>query len=69
LIDQKSIVRHQVVNDLTLGRSVTESIRMLEALQHVETYGEVCPADWNKKQPAITTSQESVGNYLSRKIA
>lgn len=69
LIDQKGTVRHQVVNDLPLGRSVAESIRMLEALQHVENHGEVCPADWNKKQPAIKTSQESVGNYLAKKTA
>lgn len=67
LIDKKGTVRHQVVNDLPLGRSVTESLRMLEALQHVENHGEVCPADWSKKQPAITTTLESVGNYLAAK--
>lgn len=66
LIDQKGIVRHQVVNDLPLGRSVIETIRMLEALHHVEKHGEVCPADWNKTQSAIHPTQESVASYLQR---
>jgi len=69
LIDQKGIVRHQVVNDLPLGRSVTETLRMLEALQHVEKHGEVCPADWNKTQSAIYATQESVSNYLQKRRA
>jgi peroxiredoxin (alkyl hydroperoxide reductase subunit C) len=67
LIDKEGIVRHQVVNDLPLGRSVIETLRMLEALQHIEQNGEVCPADWNKNQEAITTTQESVGRYLSER--
>lgn len=67
LIDQQGIVRHQVVNDLPLGRSVAESIRMLEALQHVEKHGEVCPADWNKNKTAIHTTRESVGAYLANR--
>lgn len=65
LIDKEGIVRHQTVNDLPLGRSVIECIRMLEALQHVENHGEVCPADWNKSKHAIKPTQESVGSYLS----
>jgi peroxiredoxin (alkyl hydroperoxide reductase subunit C) len=67
LIDKEGIVRHQVVNDLPLGRSVIETLRMLEALQHIEQNGEVCPADWNKNQEAIITTQESVGRYLSER--
>ncbi|RZI47037.1 peroxiredoxin [Candidatus Finniella inopinata] len=69
LIDQQGVVRHQVVNDLPLGRSVTECLRMLEALQHVEKHGEVCPADWNKNQAAIQTTQASVSAYLANKTA
>ncbi len=65
LIDQQGVVRHQLVNDLPLGRSVTETLRVLEALQHVETHGEVCPADWNKNQTAIKPTLESVSSYLS----
>jgi peroxiredoxin (alkyl hydroperoxide reductase subunit C) len=64
LIDQKGIVRHQVVNDLPLGRNVDEALRMLLALQHTEKNGEVCPANWNKGGKAIQTTTESVGQYL-----
>lgn len=46
LIDKQGIVRHQVVNDLPLGRSVDEALRMVKALQYFEANGEVCPADW-----------------------
>ncbi len=69
LIDKEGIVRHQVVNDLPLGRSVNEALRMLEALQHTEQNGEVCPADWNKNEPAITATQESVAIYLLERRA
>ncbi len=48
LIDQEGVVRHQVVNDLPLGRSVDESLRMVKALQFFEENGEVCPADWKE---------------------
>lgn len=48
LIDTDGIVRHQVVNDLPLGRNVDEMLRMVDALQFTEKYGEVCPAGWNK---------------------
>jgi peroxiredoxin 2/4 len=48
LIDREGIVRHQVVNDLPLGRSVEEVLRMVDALQNYEKFGEVCPADWHK---------------------
>lgn len=65
LIDRDGIVRHQVVNDLPLGRNVDEALRMLLALQHTEKHGEVCPANWKKGLRAITTTTESVGAYLS----
>lgn len=66
LIDKEGIVRHQIVNDLPLGRNVDEAIRMVDALQHHEKHGEVCPANWNKGGDAIQTTQESVGSYLSK---
>lgn len=66
LIDREGIVRHQLVNDLPLGRSVEEALRMLEALQHVEKHGEVCPANWNKSAPAIKPTHESVSEYLKK---
>ena len=64
LIDQKGIVRHQVVNDLPLGRNVEEALRMLLALQHTEKHGEVCPANWKQGVPAIKTTTDSVAEYL-----
>ena len=48
LIDKDGVVRNQVVNDLPLGRSVDEALRMVKALQHHEQHGEVCPANWNE---------------------
>jgi alkyl hydroperoxide reductase subunit AhpC len=56
LIDQKGIVRHITINDLPLGRSVDEAIRVLDALQHFEKHGEVCPANWKPGEASIDTS-------------
>lgn len=64
LIDREGIVRHQVVNDLPLGRNVEEALRMLQALQHTEKHGEVCPANWKQGIRAIQTTTESVAEYL-----
>lgn len=66
LIDREGVVRHQVVNDLPLGRSVSEALRMLQALQHTEKYGEVCPANWTEGGEAMEATSEGVANYLSR---
>lgn len=66
LIDKEGVVRHQVVNDLPLGRSVDEALRMVDALQHFEKNGEVCPANWSKGKTAIKATHESVGEYLSK---
>lgn len=66
LIDKKGIVRHSVINDLPLGRSVDEAIRMVDALQHFEEFGEVCPANWAKGEKAMNATQESVSEYLSK---
>lgn len=65
LIDKNGVVRHQVVNDMPLGRSVEEAIRVVEALQFTEKYGEVCPANWKKGQKGMKPSQEGVSEYLS----
>ena len=65
LIDKQGVVRHEVINDLPLGRNIDEAVRMVEALQHVEEYGEVCPADWNQKKKAIKATLESVSEYLA----
>jgi peroxiredoxin (alkyl hydroperoxide reductase subunit C) len=67
LIDKQGIVRHQVVNDLPLGRSVDEAIRMLDALQYFEENGEVCPANWHKGEKAMKATHEGVSEYLGSK--
>ncbi len=66
LIDKEGIVRHQVVNDLPLGRNVLEALRMLEALQHVEQHGEVCPANWQKDKVALKATPEGVSDYFKK---
>ena len=65
LIDKEGVVRHQLVNDLPLGRSVDEVLRTIDALQHVEQYGEVCPANWMKGKNAMKATRESTAAYLS----
>lgn len=66
LIDKQGIVRHQVVNDMPLGRNVEEVLRVLDALQFTEEYGEVCPANWKKGDKAMKATQEGVSEYLSK---
>ena len=65
LIDKAGVVRHQLVNDLPLGRSVDEVLRTVDALQHVEQHGEVCPANWNKGKTAMKATRESTAAYLA----
>jgi peroxiredoxin (alkyl hydroperoxide reductase subunit C) len=66
LIDREGIVRHAVVNDLGLGRSIDEALRVLNALRHHEEYGEVCPVNWNKGKEAMKPTNEGVADYLSK---
>ncbi len=66
LIDKQGVVRHQVVNDLPLGRSVKEALRMVDALQYFEENGEVCPVDWHLGDDAMKASSEGVADYLSK---
>lgn len=66
LIDKKGIVRHQVVNDLPLGRNVDEALRMVDALHYHEQYGEVCPAGWNKGKEAMKPTAAGVAGYLAK---
>ena len=65
LIDKNGIVRHQVVNDLPLGRNMDELIRMVDALQFFEENGEVCPAGWNKGKAGMKADAEGVASYLA----
>ncbi|GAB6052338.1 peroxiredoxin C [Magnetospira thiophila] len=65
LIDKNGVVRHQVINDLPLGRNVDEMIRMVDALQFHEEHGEVCPAGWNKGDAGMTATPDGVAAYLT----
>lgn len=67
LIDKDGIVRHQVINDMPIGRSVEEALRVVDALQFTEEHGEVCPANWKKGDKALKATQEGISDYLSHK--
>jgi peroxiredoxin (alkyl hydroperoxide reductase subunit C) len=67
LIDTKGVIRHAVINDLPLGRSVNEALRMVDALQFVETHGDqVCPANWQEGDDAMKPTAEGVASYLAK---
>ncbi|MCT4638588.1 MAG: peroxiredoxin [Bacteroidales bacterium] len=66
LIDREGVVRHQVVNDLPLGRNVDEVIRMVDALQFFEENGEVCPANWQKGSEGMKADHDGVADYLAK---
>ena len=66
LIDKEGVVRHQVVNDLPLGRSIDEALRMVDALQYFEKNGEVCPANWKEGDEAMAPTQDGVADYLGK---
>jgi len=66
LIDKDGVVRHQVVNDLPLGREVDEMLRLVDALQFTEEHGEVCPAGWNKGDEGMKPDAAGVADYLAK---
>jgi len=65
LIDRAGLVRHQVVNDLPLGRNIDEMLRMVDALQFTEKHGEVCPAGWTQGQEGMQATPTGVAKYLA----
>jgi peroxiredoxin (alkyl hydroperoxide reductase subunit C) len=65
IIDNKGVVRSQIINDLPLGRNVDEIIRLVEALQFNEAHGEVCPAGWKKGDQGMKANPQGVASYLS----
>jgi peroxiredoxin (alkyl hydroperoxide reductase subunit C) len=65
LIDKDGVVRHQVINDLPLGRNIDEMLRMVEALQFTEEHGEVCPAGWKEGDKGMAASPDGVAKYLA----
>jgi len=66
ILDQDTIVRHQSVNDLPIGRSVDEILRTIDAIDHTREHGEVCPANWRKGDTAMTPNPTGVKNYLQK---
>jgi peroxiredoxin (alkyl hydroperoxide reductase subunit C) len=69
LIDKDGVVRHALVNDLPLGRSVEEALRVLSALQYTEQHGEVCPANWREGEEAMKPTADGVADYLAKHSA
>jgi len=66
LIDSKGVVRHALVNDLPLGRSVDEALRLVDALQFHEKHGDVCPANWHAGEEAMKPNAKGVAEYLAK---
>jgi peroxiredoxin (alkyl hydroperoxide reductase subunit C) len=66
LIDKEGVVRHQLVNDLPLGRSVDEALRIVDALCFFEEHGEVCPANWSVGKDGMKADHAGVASYLSK---
>ena len=66
LIDKKGVVQHEVVNELGLGRSVEETLGMVDALQFNEQHGEVCPANWKKGDTAMKATKAGVETYFNQ---
>lgn len=64
LLDKDHVVRHQVVNDLPLGRNVSETLRMIDALQFTEKHGEVCPANWNQGDRSMKPTQDGLEDFF-----
>ncbi len=69
LIDRQGVVRQETVNDLPLGRSIEETLRLVDALQHTEEHGEVCPAGWNKGKTAMKADPKGVASFLKDNAA
>jgi peroxiredoxin (alkyl hydroperoxide reductase subunit C) len=69
IIDKQGVVRSQIVNDLPLGRDMSEILRVIDALQYTEEHGEVCPANWKKGDVAMKASPEGVSAYLAANAA
>ena len=68
IIDENWVVRHQIVNDLPLGRSIEEALRIVDAIEHHSLYGEVCPANWHAGKVAMKPTQEGVADYLANHV-
>ena len=66
LIDETGSVFHEGVNHMPLGRNVNEYLRLIDAWSHVQTNGEVCPANWEEGKEAMSATTDGVAAYLSK---
>ncbi|WKW46627.1 peroxiredoxin [Myroides sp. JBRI-B21084] len=66
LIDETGKIFHESVNDMPLGRNVNEYIRLIDAYTHVQTHGEVCPANWEEGKEAMNANRNSTAEYLAK---
>lgn len=66
LIDEDGVVFHESINTMPLGRNVAEYLRMVDAYTHVQTHGEVCPANWEEGKEAMSATRDGVAEYLSK---
>ncbi|WP_176011931.1 peroxiredoxin [Victivallis sp. Marseille-Q1083] len=66
LIDKGGVIRHQVVNDLPLGRNIGEALRMVEALRFFEEHGDVCPANWQQGEDGVVADARGIADYLAK---
>lgn len=65
-IDKSGVVRHQIVNDLPIGRNIDEMLRIVDAFQFHEEHGQVCPAQWTKGKEGMKDNPDGVANYLKQ---
>lgn len=65
IIDKAGVVQSQIVNNLPIGRSINEILRIVDAMQFHEQHGEVCPANWKKGETGMTASPKGVAEYLA----
>ena len=66
--DVTGVVRSQIVNDLPIGRNIDELLRLVDALQHHEAHGEVCPAGWKPGDKAMKPTPAGVANFLAEYV-
>lgn len=66
LIDKQGVIKHETVNELGIGRSITETLRVLDALIHFEEHGDVCPADWEEGKDTLTPTFDGIADYLTK---
>lgn len=69
LIDKNGVIQHQLVNNLPLGRNISEAVRMVKALQFFEKHGEVCPANWDEGDKGMKPTNDGLKNYFKQPVA